>query len=277
LAIVHRDRRGSMSAIEEGFAQIRATGVQLATFNLNALEADGRNQVLSGLADVIGDGKVRLLLHSIALGNLKLIAPEAKAEPKAGELLAKKLGLDATQVQAAMDELLAAGDSRFVDVSTPANYSSEQLITEEDMAQTIYNMGTSLLTWTQDLFQRRLFADDARVIGLTSEGNEIAWKGYAAVAAAKCALESVGRAIAREFAPHGIRCNVVQAGVTETKALALIPGSAQLKAAAKKRNPFGRLTCPEDVAGAVALLTTDEARWINGALIRVDGGEHISG
>jgi enoyl-[acyl-carrier protein] reductase III len=48
-------------------------------------------------------------------------------------------------------------------------------------------------------------------------------------------------------------------------------------ACAKKLASSGRLTTPEDVADVVYLLCTDEARWINGALIRADGGEHISG
>ena len=74
-----------------------------------------------------------------------------------------------------------------------------------------------------------------------------------------------------------MRCNVIQAGVTETPALAAIPGSAVLKAQARLRNPFGRLTTPRDVANAIYLLSLDDAAWINGELIRVDGGEHISG
>jgi enoyl-[acyl-carrier protein] reductase III len=49
-----------------------------------------------------------------------------------------------------------------------------------------------------------------------------------------------------------------------------------MKAGALLRNPLGRLTTPEDVANAVFLLSLDEADWINGALIRVDGGEHIA-
>jgi NAD(P)-dependent dehydrogenase (short-subunit alcohol dehydrogenase family) len=105
----------------------------------------------------------------------------------------------------------------------------------------------------------------------------VAWKGYAAVAAAKVALESLSRSIALEFAPFGIRCNVIQAGITQTPALAAIPGSDHMKANAQLRNPFGRLTTPQDVANVIGLLASDEAAWINGEVIRVDGGEHISG
>jgi NAD(P)-dependent dehydrogenase (short-subunit alcohol dehydrogenase family) len=105
----------------------------------------------------------------------------------------------------------------------------------------------------------------------------VAWKGYAAVAAAKVALESIVRAIAVELAPYGIRANVIQAGITDTPALRAIPGNILLKAQARLRNPFRRLTTPQDIANMIYLLSLDEAAWVNGAIIRVDGGEHISG
>jgi NAD(P)-dependent dehydrogenase (short-subunit alcohol dehydrogenase family) len=97
------------------------------------------------------------------------------------------------------------------------------------------------------------------------------------VAAAKVALESVSRSIAVEMAHFGIRSNVIQAGVTDTPALRMIPGSAQLKAHARTRNPFGRLTTPEDVANMIFLLSLPEAAWVTGEVIRVDGGEAVSG
>jgi NAD(P)-dependent dehydrogenase (short-subunit alcohol dehydrogenase family) len=74
-----------------------------------------------------------------------------------------------------------------------------------------------------------------------------------------------------------VRSNILQPGVTDTPALRLIPGSARMKAAARLRNPLGRLTTPADVADVICLLCTDEARWVNGALLRVDGGEHVAG
>jgi enoyl-[acyl-carrier protein] reductase III len=124
--------------------------------------------------------------------------------------------------------------------------------------------------------KNELFATDARVIGLTSEGSQKSWKGYAAVSAAKATLEALCRSIALEFAPLGIRCNVVQPGVTDTQSLAMIPGSELLKLNAAMRNPFKRLTRPEDVADMIYLLCRDEAKWVNGAVIPVDGGERNS-
>lgn len=232
VAIVHRDRRGAMGAIEPRFEEIRRTGVGFLAVNCDALSEPGRTGALDALGGALGElGRVRLLMHSIAYGNLKPL------------------------------------------VAAPG----EPALEDEDFARTVYAMGTSLATWTQDVLARGFFSSDARVLSMTSEGNEVAWPGYAAVAAAKCALESVSRAIAVELGPRGIRSNIVQAGVTDTPALRLIPGSDAMKEHALARNPLGRLTTPADVADLVCLLCTDEARWVNGSLIRVDGGERIAG
>lgn len=149
-------------------------------------------------------------------------------------------------------------------------------LSADDFNLTINAMAISLYDWTQAIFESKLFANDSRIISFTSEGNTKAWKNYAAVSAAKVTLEAITRSIALEFAPFGIRANCIQAGVTDTASLRMIPGSEQLKEHSLKRNPFKRLTTPEDVANAVYLLSKDEASWINGCVIPVDGGEHIS-
>ena len=145
----------------------------------------------------------------------------------------------------------------------------------EDFQITIQAMGVSLYDWVKVVFEAKLFSDDARVVSFTSEGNSKAWKNYAAVSAAKVTLEAITRNIALEFARFGIRANCVQAGVTDTASLRMIPGSDEIKKHTLLRNPHGRLTLPEDVANVVYLLSKDEASWINGTIIPVDGGEHI--
>ncbi|MBW1844513.1 MAG: SDR family oxidoreductase [Deltaproteobacteria bacterium] len=278
LCIVHRDRRSQLAGIEPEFEKLRGLGVAVQTHNTDALSAAKRDAVLDSLADALGEGRVRVLLHSIAFGNLKPLAPPmSRTARDATQKLASALGLEGERVQGAMDEWFATGVAAAYPLASPPDYSQTDFLGEEDFSRTIFNMGTSLLGWVQDLFNRKLFAGDARIFGLTSEGNEVAWRGYAAVAAAKVALESLARSIAIEYAPYGVRCNVIQPGITETPALAAIPGSDQMKAQAKMRNPFRRLTTPVDVANTIYLLSLDEAAWVNGAVIRVDGGEHISG
>jgi NAD(P)-dependent dehydrogenase (short-subunit alcohol dehydrogenase family) len=277
LLVVHRDRRGAMKRIQPEFEKIRGLGVELHTWNTDAISPESRAKVLDDIAERIGpDGRIRVLLHSIAFGNLKLIAPEKVLPRSAGPHLAEKLGVSPEALTEAADSLFAEGEDGLHPIGSAAVYP-DRFLDEDDFARTILSMGTSLLGWTQGAFAMNLFADDARIFGLTSEGNEVAWKGYAAVSAAKVSLEALCRSIATEFAPHGLRCNVIQAGVTETPALAAIPGSDQLKAQARLRNPSGRLTIPRDVANVIYLLSREEAAWINGEVIRVDGGEHISG
>ena len=276
VGIVHRDRRGAMERVNGEFDRIRAYGRGFFALNLDALSPKGVATVLEELAARMGaEGRVRVLLHSIAFGNLKPVVrvpPPSHSHPLAR--LAMALNMPLPDLDRVVDALAYEGEPAFQGLR-PVDYG-ETILDDEDVARTIYAMGTSMLTWVQRLHAAGLFAPDARVIGLTSEGNAVAWRGYAAVAAAKSALESISRAIAVEFAAYGIRSNIVQPGVTDTPALRAIPGSVYMKAGAQFRNPFGRLTTPEDVADVVYLLSLDEARWINGALIRADGGEHIA-
>jgi enoyl-[acyl-carrier protein] reductase III len=133
-----------------------------------------------------------------------------------------------------------------------------------------------LYDWFKAIFDKKLFAEDARVLSFTSEGNTKPWKNYAAVSAAKVTLEAISRNIALEFAPFGIRANCIQAGVTNTASLNMIPGSETIKEHTLKRNPFGKLTTPKAVANVVYLLSKEEASWINGTILKVDGGESLN-
>jgi NAD(P)-dependent dehydrogenase (short-subunit alcohol dehydrogenase family) len=278
LALVHRDRRGAMHRIEPEFEKLRGSGVQLRTWNADALDAEKRAEIVGELKTLLGSGRVRMLLHSIAFGNLKLlVAEQARPSAAAAAELAAELGIEPAKLVAAADKLLAEGRDELAEIATAPAYPTHSFLDTEDFSRTIHCMGTSLLDWVQHLHREGLFAADARVFGPTSEGNEVAWKGYAAVSAAKVSLEALARSIAMEFAPYGLRCNVLQPGVTETPALAAIPGSDRLKAHARLRNPFRRLTTPRDVANVVYLLCLDEAAWINGSVIRIDGGEHVAG
>jgi NAD(P)-dependent dehydrogenase (short-subunit alcohol dehydrogenase family) len=157
----------------------------------------------------------------------------------------------------------------------PLHTDEGPVLSTDDFIRTVDAMAISLYDWVSAFAKANLFSPDARVVAFTSEGSRKAWKQYGAVAAAKAALESITRSIALEFAPVSVKANCLQAGVTDTESLRLIPGSDVMKEKSIERNPYGRLTRPEEVANAVYLLCRDEASWINGAVIPVDGGDHI--
>lgn len=148
-------------------------------------------------------------------------------------------------------------------------------LTAQDLNLTMEAMGTNVKQWIDALLENKLITKGSKILTLTSEGNDKYWAGYGAVALAKSSLETLSKYLAIELAPQEITVNVIQAGVTDTPSLRLIPDSQKLIEQTKNRNPFGRLTTPEDVANTIFLLSQPEASWINGALIHVDGGEHL--
>ena len=157
----------------------------------------------------------------------------------------------------------------------PMNSTTEKELEHQDFNITLDAMAISLYDWTKDLLKHNLFAEDTRIISFTSEGNSKVIPNYAAVSVAKVALEAITCNMAVEFAPLGIKANCIQAGVVETASFKMIPGNEQIKNFALRRNPNKRLTTPEEVANAVFLLTMDEAKWITGTILKVDGGESL--
>lgn len=268
ICIVHRDRRADLPEIERAFDAIRTLGVEVITFNVNALLEEGQEKVIHALTDRLGtSGKISVLLHSIARGNLK---PLASGVTDQTQLAPSEL---ADRASVEQEDLVSVWENLQKSLAKGGHRASS--LTAEDFRVTIHAMATSLLTWTHRCIDAKLFAADTRILGLTSEGNTKAWPSYAAVSAAKVTLEALARAMAVELAPLGIRTNLIQAGVTNTPSLRMIPGNEHLKLSAVIRNPFQRLTQPEDVANVVYLLTRKEAAWINGAIIPVDGGERL--
>ena len=150
---------------------------------------------------------------------------------------------------------------------------SDESLNKAQMEMTLDVMANSLVYWTQDLVWRDLLAGDARVYAMTSAGSHRAFPNYGAVGAAKAALESHIRYLALELAPRNIKCNAIQAGITDTPALRQIPGHEAAMRLAVKRHPYRRMTEPEDVANALVALAAPGCAWMTGQVIRVDGGE----
>lgn len=153
----------------------------------------------------------------------------------------------------------------------------KEQLTKDQMEMTLDVMANSLVYWVQDLLARKLIGQGSRIFAMTSSGGSRVWPTYGAVSAAKAALESHVRQLAMELAPYGATANCIRAGVTDTPALRKIPGNEQMMEFAKLRNPYHRLTTPEDIAKAIAILANSGADWVTGNVIGTDGGEDIVG
>jgi len=161
---------------------------------------------------------------------------------------------------------------------TTTNFFGSKPVTQRQMDMTVHVMANSLLYWTQKLYEEKLLKNGSRVMGLTSEGNYLAMDGYGPVSVAKVAMEAIIRQIGWELGSVGITANAVQAGVTPTRALTKITDNWEnWIASTKKRNPMGRTTKPEDIAGTISMMLKPGADFINCSIIYCDGGESRSG
>jgi len=156
------------------------------------------------------------------------------------------------------------------------NESPKDEIRKDQVEMTIDVMASSLIYWVQELNRASLITKGTQIYAMTSAGGSRVWPSYGAVSAAKAALESNIRQLALELAPKGASANAILAGVTDTPALRKIPGHEAMLTTAANRNPFKRLTTPEDIASLISTLATGlDHSWMTGNVIRVDGGECI--
>lgn len=113
--------------------------------------------------------------------------------------------------------------------------------------------------------------DGGRIINLSTSVVGLNLPGYGIYAAAKAAIETMTRILAKELGPRGITVNAVAPGPVATD-LFLDGKSDEQVQAITRLIPRGRLGTPEDIAGAVALIASPDSGWISGQTVRANGG-----
>ncbi|ACI52795.1 acetoacetyl-CoA reductase [Gluconacetobacter diazotrophicus PA1 5] len=112
-----------------------------------------------------------------------------------------------------------------------------------------------------------------RIVNMASINGQTGQFGQANYAASKAGLQGLTRALALEGARHNITVNTVAPGYIDTAMLETVP--PHILTGIIDRIPVGRLGTPEDVARAVTFLTADEAGFITGSTLSVNGGQHM--
>ncbi len=110
------------------------------------------------------------------------------------------------------------------------------------------------------------------IINVTSQLAEVARPGRAAYVASKGGGRSLTHAMAVDLAAHGIRVNAIAPGPTLTGLTRANYTDPEARRATEALIPLGRLGQPDDLVGAVLFLASDEARWVTGSTVTVDGG-----
>ncbi len=182
---------------------------------------------------------------------------------------------DATD-PAAADALVAAATEAFEKVDILVNNAG---ITRDDL---IMRMSTE--AW-REVLETNLFgafytlkavtrpmlkARRGRIVNITSVSGQAGQTGQANYSAAKAGLIGLTKASARELASRGITVNAVAPGFVLTELTQDLP--QELQTQITDRTPLGRFGTPEDVSAAVCFLASDEAAYITGQVLAVDGG-----
>ncbi len=157
-----------------------------------------------------------------------------------------------------------------------AGITRDQLVMRMKRADWDAVLGTNLTSaylCTQQVISPMLKQRWGRIINVTSIFGQIGQAGQANYASSKAGLIGLTKAIARELGSRNITCNAVAPGFIETNMTAVL--GDDFKQNALKNIPLGRIGTPDDVAGAVAFLASDEASYITGHVLDVNGGLHM--
>lgn len=111
-----------------------------------------------------------------------------------------------------------------------------------------------------------------RIVIVGSINSKVALQGQAAYCASKGGVLMLGKALAVDWAPHGITVNVIGPGVVDTPMSARSLGDEDRRAMLMGRTPLGRPATPEEVASLAAFLTSGTADYMTGAYLPIDGG-----
>jgi 3-oxoacyl-[acyl-carrier protein] reductase len=144
------------------------------------------------------------------------------------------------------------------------------LLTEEDFAGVLDTNLTGAFRVSKRAVRGMMRQRHGRLIFISSVVGLLGSAGQANYAAAKAGLVGLARSLARELAPRNITANVVAPGLVDTDMTASLP--EERKAAILASVPLGRYASADEVAAVVAFLAGDDAAYITGAVIPVDGG-----
>ncbi|MCL3999057.1 beta-ketoacyl-ACP reductase [Streptomyces lavenduligriseus] len=193
-------------------------------------------------------------------------------EPPEGLLAVRCDITDADQVDAAFKEVEAQHGPVEVLIAN-AGITKDQLLmrmSEDDFTSVLDTNLTGAFRVTKRASRGMLRAKKGRVVFISSAVALRGESGQANYAASKAGLVGFARSMARELGSRGITFNVVAPGLTETSMSEQL--SAEQLENLKIQIPLGRLARPEEIAATVAFLASEQAAYITGAVVPVDGG-----
>ena len=241
----------------------------------------GRTVIITGS----GSGLGRLLAHRFAAEGAAVVVADVAGE-NASAVAREITDAGGTASPQNTDVTSAASVEAMVGAAREAFGPAKILVNNAARATDVNFLGMSEEVWDQDVaiaLKGTFLCSQAVLADMTENGsgvilnistvNALAYYGNEAYSAAKAGVISLTRSLAVRYGPLGIRANAIAPGTLRTPAWEERRQSdPDIFERLAKWYPLGRVGEPEDVVGAALFLASDEAAWISGAVLPVDGG-----
>jgi len=182
---------------------------------------------------------------------------------------------DPAASQKAVEEVVAEFGGLHILVNN-AGIAIDQLLMrlkDEDWKRQLDVNLTGAFNLTRAVTRPMMKARGGAIVNLSSVVGEMGNAGQVAYAATKAGLIGLTKSVARELASRNIRCNAVTPGFIDTDMTSALPEAARTKM--MEAIPLARLGSAEDVANAVCFLASDQAAYVTGEVLKVNGGMYM--
>ena len=225
-----------------------------------------KNVLIVGGTSGIGQAIVELLIEQGAS-----IYLASRQEPTNDSDQITHIPLDVNEMS---DELEALPDALHGLVYTPGTITLKPfqgLKPEDFLADFNLNVVGAVRVLQASLKKLRA-AQGASVVLFSTVAVQLGLNYHTSVAAAKGALEGLGRSLAAELASKQVRVNLIAPSLTDTPLAQNLLASDEKREASRKRHPLGRYGEPEDMAHMATFLLSEKSSWMTGQVLHVDGG-----
>jgi NAD(P)-dependent dehydrogenase (short-subunit alcohol dehydrogenase family) len=227
----------------------------------------GKNILIVGGTSGIGANIVNRLLETDA--NIIMASRKSPSDEIAGRL--QHISLDVNDMQDELSDLPAQLHGLVYCPGT-INLKPFQGLKEKDFEKDFQINVMGAVKVIQAALKNLRSAKGSSIVLFSTVAAQVGLNYHTSIAAAKGALEGLGRSLAAEFASKKIRVNLVAPSLTDTPLAGNLLSSDEKKEASDKRHPIGRYGKPEDIANAAFFLLSPESDWITGQVLHVDGG-----